>query len=335
MPSSIAVDVAIGLAFIYFILSLVCSVANETLAGALGWRAKFLKKGLANILLDPSIDDADARLKKVEGDIDALFRTSLIAPMVREDAGHRKNKTRYPSYIPAKTFVGAVLEGARAAAGAEAEVAKLIEHVPPGRVRDAFAEIYKRVDGDARRFQNAAEDWYDATMERVSGWYKRRTHIAIWCWAILIAIVLNVDSIHIARTLWTDKAVRSAVTQQAQLRTQTGRGDTDRFETVARQVGQLDQVKVPMGWSHSNSPHSFWEGLSKLLGVLITAAALSLGAPFWFDLLNKVARLRAGGAPPPKARNIRKTSAPSAVAVATTEGDASVGTTDAAGGGQT
>jgi hypothetical protein len=330
MPSSVAVDVAIGLAFVYFILSLVCSVANETLAGMLGWRAKFLKKGLANIFLDTSIQDAEARVNKVEGDIDALFKSSLIAPMVREDVRRGKQKTRYPSYLPAKTFVGAVLETARAAAGAEADVAKLIEHVPPGRVKDAFTEIYTRVDGDARRFQNAAEDWYDATMERVSGWYKRRTHVAIWCWAILIAVVLNVDSIHLARTLWTDKAVRSAVTQQAQLRSQTGSGDSDRFQTVARQVGQLDQVKVPMGWNHANSPHSFWEGISKLIGVLITAAALSLGAPFWFDLLNKVARLRAGGPPPPKARNIRKTPAPAAVAVATTESpDTAIGTADA------
>src|SRR4051794_6058900 len=144
MPTSVAVDVAIGLAFVYFILSLVCSVANETVAAMLGWRAKFLRKGLVNMFLDTSVEDAGARAKKVEADVDTLFRTSLIAPMVRDDVGRWRKKTHYPSYIPAKTFVGAVLEGARAAAGAEAEVAKLVQHVPPGRIRDAFLEICRR-----------------------------------------------------------------------------------------------------------------------------------------------------------------------------------------------
>ena len=43
-----------------------------------------------------------------------------------------------------------------------------------------------------------------------------------------------------------------------------------------------------------------WKGyLAKIAGLLVTAFALALGAPFWFDLLSKVARLRASGPPAP------------------------------------
>ena len=35
--------------------------------------------------------------------------------------------------------------------------------------------------------------------------------------------------------------------------------------------------------------------LVKILGLLMTVAAVSLGAPFWFDLLGKVAQLRSTG----------------------------------------
>jgi len=38
--------------------------------------------------------------------------------------------------------------------------------------------------------------------------------------------------------------------------------------------------------------------LGKLLGLLITAAAISQGAPFWFDLLSKVGNLRSSGTVP-------------------------------------
>ena len=43
------------------------------------------------------------------------------------------------------------------------------------------------------------------------------------------------------------------------------------------------------------------------LGFLITAFAISLGAPFWFDLLNKFVNLRVGGTKPEKKNNNSKT----------------------------
>ncbi|MEP7343938.1 MAG: hypothetical protein ABI877_01665 [Gemmatimonadaceae bacterium] len=42
------------------------------------------------------------------------------------------------------------------------------------------------------------------------------------------------------------------------------------------------------------------------LGLLITAFAISLGAPFWFDLLNKVVSLRSSGAKPEESEEERK-----------------------------
>jgi hypothetical protein len=302
MPGSTAIDVAIGLAFVYVVLSLVCSIANETVASVLGWRAKFLREGLANLLTNPRIDERTARLDQVERDLRAFFRSPLVAPMVRHDAGFRRQKTSYPSYVPARTFVASMLEGARAAVGAQAKLGELVQRVPDGRVRDAFVEIAQRVGEDESRFQAHAEQWYDDTMERVSGWYKRRVQLAIWLWALALAIALNADTIRIARTLWTDKAVRAAVVQQAQ----NPVSSDDRFGAVARSVGRLDAVKVPMGWTEANSPHSLWQGFSKALGILITAAALSLGAPFWFDVLSKVARLRGSGAPPPATDAVRR-----------------------------
>ena len=39
----------------------------------------------------------------------------------------------------------------------------------------------------------------------------------------------------------------------------------------------------------------FWE---KVVGLLFTALAISLGAPFWFDMLNRVVSIRAAGRAP-------------------------------------
>jgi hypothetical protein len=48
-----------------------------------------------------------------------------------------------------------------------------------------------------------------------------------------------------------------------------------------------------------------WALLSKLIGLSLTAVAITFGAPFWFDLLSKLGRLRNSGAPPPTTDSIR------------------------------
>ena len=74
----------------------------------------------------------------------------------------------------------------------------------------------------------------------------------------------------------------------------------------------VDDVKalgLPLGWSHETSPHSWQQGLGKAIGLLVTAFALTLGAPFWFDLLGKVSHLRGSG--PPTRAPEQKTNDPS------------------------
>jgi hypothetical protein len=307
VPSSTAIDVAIGLAFVYFFLSLIVSAINETIATAAGWRAKYLKKGLVNMLMhDDPAKTVTQRVADAEEELGKLFASPLIAPMVKPRARWRKPEEprhRYPSYIPSHTFVAAVLDGARAAAEHADDLEKVIAKVPEGRVRDAFQTLYQRAGGNAHRFETLAAQWYDDTMERVSGWYKRRAQLVIWIVGLVLAALLNADSIHIARTLWNDQAVRDAVVQQAQVAVKPS-GDEDRLKTVADSVGALDKLKVPMGWSAPNRPGG-WGWLSTVMGVLLTGAALSLGAPFWFDLLSKIARLRASGAPPPATQAVR------------------------------
>jgi hypothetical protein len=305
VPTSTAIDVVIGLAFVYFILSLIISALNETIATAAGWRSKFLKKGLINMLMhDDEAKSAEERLSQAEEELGKIFRSPLIAPMVPPPRIRgKKVHQRAPSYLPSRAFVATLLDGARAAAGAEATLEAALAKLPQGRVRDGFQALYLRAGKDAHRFESLAEQWYDDSMERVSGWYKRRAQLAIWVIGLLLAVLLNADTIRIARTLWTDKAVRQSVVQQAQVAVKPEKSK-DRLETVADSVSTLDKIKTPMGWDKKNRPHG-WGWLSSLFGILLTGAALSLGAPFWFDLLSKVARLRTSGAPPPATKAVR------------------------------
>jgi hypothetical protein len=120
-----------------------------------------------------------------------------------------------------------------------------------------------------------------------------------------------VDSVGIARKLYTDKTVRDAIVATADRFAQDGKPEA----SVDRIVG-LAALKLPIGWTDEpDSPEVFelgrmfesgyaWDWLADFLrrlpallfnhfgGWLLTALAVSLGAPFWFDLLNKIIVVR-------------------------------------------
>jgi hypothetical protein len=60
----------------------------------------------------------------------------------------------------------------------------------------------------------------------------------------------------------------------------------------------LENVFAPKGYHADLFPFDTGPTWAKLIGLLLTALAISLGAPFWFDLLNKVISIRAAGRSP-------------------------------------
>jgi hypothetical protein len=281
-----ALDVALGLIFVYLVLALVCSALNETIASALSWRAKFLRARIAN-LLDPANKNNGQLLASV------LYEHPLVNALIRP-AG-RKGKPRYPSYLPARVFASALLDFD--GQGAERSIDKAIAAVPSKEARAALTTLWADAKGDVEAFRTAVESWFDDAMDRVSGWYRRRVQLVMWVLAAAIALSLNVDTIRIANHLWKDRTIRAAVVARTQ---HPVAGETNPSVTnVAVSVDKLQQLKLPVGWWIERRPSGAggW-GLTvllKLVGLLMTAAAMTLGAPFWFDVLGKVARIRSSG----------------------------------------
>ena len=287
-----ALDVALGLIFVYLVLALVCSALNETISSVFSWRAHFLREGVAN-LLDPDNHGNGQELVRT------LYAHPIVNALIRPVS--RKQKARYPAYLPARVFASALLDFD--GAGAKRSVEEAIKAVPSAQAQKALTTLWTDANGEAVVFRRAVESWFDDAMERVSGWYRRRVQLSMWVIAIAVAVVLNVDTIRIADHLWKDKTVRAAVVAKTQ---NPPAGTTaPPITDVAKSVDTLKELKLPIGWTAETRPHGSWDwfltGLMKAIGLLMTAAALTLGAPFWFDMLGKVARIRSAGAQPQKA----------------------------------
>jgi hypothetical protein len=278
MTSNGVIDVAIGLILMYLVLALLCTSINEFVAQISDLRAKTLRSGLQRLIDDRVLLDQF----NDHGLIDGLRKTL---------------KGGSPSYIAPATFAAAILDSLDPAKPLPdlASVKGAIEALPPSNIKDALlgAMTSGVKDLDALRANVAA--WFDDTMDRLSGVFKRYMRWITFGIGLATAIALNADSITVAQALWSDSTLRSGIAAAA-----------EKVVAEEKDVAKLGEMTatlrpLPIGWSNvkrASDVSLVGIVINKLLGWLITAIAITLGAPFWFDLLGKFVQIRSSGQKP-------------------------------------
>jgi len=302
--NSTILDVVIGVIFVYLLLSILCTAANEWVAAVTRRRGEMLKKGIKQLLAN----QRTASENDAEGFVREFYKHPLIISMMH-DANH-------PAYLSPRNFAAVVID-VMAPSKPEALVFEDLQAganaLPDGQVKKSVLALIQRSNRDLEAAQGAIEGWFNDAMDRVSGWYKRRTQL----WTIIIALVLtliaNADTIRIARQLWTDPVLRAAVVEEAKVRAQKPRPtvsveypdeDDPTNPTVTRNEGnqlsdkERDLLGQLLGWHGPWKDNLRWD---TVLGWILTVLALSMGAPFWFDLLNKIMNVRYAGKSPDEA----------------------------------
>jgi len=327
---STVLEVGIGLALLYAILSIMVTAAREVIEALLQTRAIHLERGIRELL-----NDKDGKLAKqiyAHPFVSSLYRgsydpdthlTTTFAPFrawnrIWGTADPWKQvhyRSNLPAYIPARNFAVALLDTAARgeprgvdALGGPVSVDQLrqgIAKVQIPAVRRALMIALEDAEGNLEKARDNVEKWFDASMDRVSGWYKKQTQWILLALGLLLAVGLNVDSLRIASALYRDDALRAAAVKQAEsVADKYDAGDPNsakalgcdapaaataaaRAEAVASCAkGRVDAIGYPIGWDKQQFE---WNALA---GWVLTALALSLGAPFWFDLLNKMMIIR-------------------------------------------
>jgi hypothetical protein len=189
------------------------------------------------------------------------------------------------------------------------------------QVERALLTAIDSAQGDLQKAQANIEAWYDSAMDRVSGWYKRSTQGIIFVIGLALAITLNVNTMAIVAHLYTNKASREALVARAQSAVNDPNYATKGYPDVKTEINKLP---LPMGWASLQKPQKVMEGVEIGAGWLLTALAASLGAPFWFDLLNKLMVVRSTVKPheksPEEASEDRQISTSPATALAQSAG---------------
>ena len=306
MFGSHILEIAIGLVFVYLFLSVVCSAVSELIARALKWRARDLERGIRNLLADP--------LKA-----DEFFRHPLVKGLgEKPEEGKKFNRVRglmggpagKPSYIRSRTFALALLDTvAPADPGADSKVFKDVRDgvakLTNSEMRRALLALVDEASGDLKKALENVENWFNEAMDRVSGWYKRKAQLTVLLLALAVTVALNVDTVMIVNGLSQDSVLRAAVVARAEeIAKKPLTAGPDTSLTLAEELdAQVQQLQLPIGWSSKHGdprglPVDSFAWAGKIVGLLLTTMAVSLGAPFWFDVLNRFTNLRGTGKQP-------------------------------------
>ena len=290
MNFNTAIQIAIGLMFVWITLAMFTSQIQEWIASILSWRAKMLEDAIGNILGNPELHNQFYEHPIVKG----LYTTS----------GKRK-----PGGIPSDKFALVLYEMVMDAGKTTGEIKSSFDALQKGvaslkgqkgfeqvagslntlligieertdKTLDAAAESRKRIEG-----------WFNDSMDRLGGAYKRRVQIVTIIVGILLAAVVNADTFAIIDKLWRDPLIREALVAQASNFKLPAQGEAQSpIEAIPGYADQLNSLSLPLGWGKENIPATPAEWPQKFLGILLSGVAAAQGAPFWFDLMRKLVR---------------------------------------------
>ncbi|WP_182990561.1 MULTISPECIES: hypothetical protein [unclassified Massilia] len=272
MFGSSVLELAIGLTFCYGTVALIVTTVQEALAAAFRLRANTLLAGIKSMLNDP----------RFEALAQAVYAHPLVNPHSDGSTVAEPALAARPSYIEPAHFAIALIDSIQQVPGNFARLGADIDAVSDPQVRRALHALHARAGGDLERFQRLVAGWFDNAMQRVSGSYKRRQLLISFLVSLLLAILFNIDSIALFRTLW----------QQPQLAAHIGAVPSALDAQTLRQLWAL-----PIGWQ-SFPPVLNAAFALQVAGWIVTAATTLFGAPFWFDLLQRAVQLRGTGARP-------------------------------------
>lgn len=330
-------DLVVGMIFIYFLLSILSSAAVEMIMTTQKIRAKVLTKWLLRIFDKPITQPDNTQIPLGQAIMDHCSTTALSGP------------GQSTSYIDAKNFTSVLLEKIALQADPTIIAKNIDEYIAliqkstilstefkrvllnyANEAKDSYQVLVAKTMSELELFRTKVENWYDSSMDRLTGALKRHCRRFTFTVACIMTIVLNADSIAITKYLYSNPTARASLVAKAY---ETGKDDSikakmaalknaipaDKQDTVEKTQEQIsldleDKLKdlneanaavksaIPVGWGSTDFKgidNWFLFIISKIGGFAATVLAIAMGAPFWFDILNKIANLRGTGPKPP------------------------------------
>ena len=293
----------------FFIVASASSAVAEVTSRWTKKRAKDLERGIAALLNGEPVEDKD--LDEALRNFKETSVWKSIEAAINKPPKQGK-PPRGPSYLSAKHFADGIFEMLLSGKAANRPIPENLNR----RLKALKAE--ERLD--LVSIKSALESWFDESMARVEGSYKRWATWIILAVGVFLTICLNLSTISVARDLWQDPVTRDSVATASE-KLLTDGATAEELTSVAKTADELKEVGIPGGWTEARRhvwTQKEWswavnaERATDIGGWALTGLLVMFGAPFWFETLGRLVSLRGAGTKPATAA-IDPTSATSAI----------------------
>jgi hypothetical protein len=284
-----SLDVFIGLVTIYIVLALTVSALTEIITRLVGLRSIGLKSGIRSILQDPNVKGLTDETKR-------FWNSGIIKSATDGDPS--------PNSLDALTFATATLVTAGLDLSHNVGQAKtMIANAPiDSHLKDVLTGLADRSLSRGTTLHDELAQHFDATMEKIGRWYRHWTQGIAFVLAVVFTVYVNANTLDLLHQLTAhpESRLELAKIQSSQLTDPTDR---------ARAISNLKDLDAIITSDSLNGqtlrPEFTKDPFRTIVGLLITILAVSLGAPFWFDVLSRISPKASGADRPPSSVSIQ------------------------------
>jgi len=279
-------EVAIGLILVYYLLGSVVSVITRLINEALETRAVALERYLIKIMGDKNL-----------GDLLSLPQIRALRPIRYKNMLSVFGSATEPKKvekIPLTTLVDSYFDIIGLTGNKDLnllQLAELVDKLPDSDGKQAFIGWINQGVTNIEDLRKRTSDYFCGLMDQAAATFKSNARSFVIILSIGITLLFGTDSIQLATTLWTNAELRALAAAKAQMVVEEEGSDA----SIDDLVKDLSDLTIKIGWWQSirpadNASVTEWIGfvLLKILGLGLTAAAVSQGSSFWYDLLKKI-----------------------------------------------
>ena len=279
-------EVGVGLIVIYYILGSVVSLVTQWINEFFESRGKALEQYLIKLIGNKKI-----------GDFTNLPQMQALRPIRYKNFLSVFGSATEPKMIekiPVATLVDAYFDMAGLTANKELELlqlAELIDKLPDSDGKSAFISWINQGVTNIADLRTRTTAYFTGVMEQAAATFRARARSFVIILSIGITILFGTDTIQLAQALWTNAGLRAIAAAQADAVVAEGGTNAD----LSDLLDDLSKFSIKIGWwqtqefpERSDVAGWAWFVVLKILGLCVTAAAVSQGASFWYDLLKKL-----------------------------------------------
>lgn len=277
-----SLDVFIGLVTIYIVLALTVSALTEIITRMVGLRSIGLKSGIRSILQGPNAGGSADETKR-------FWNSGIIKSATDGDPS--------PNSLDAMTFATATLATAGLDLSCNAgHPDKVIADAPiDSHLKEVLTGLADRSMARGTTLHAELAQHFDATMEKISRWYRHWTQAIAFALAVVFSVYLNANTLDLLHQLTAHPEARLEL---AKIQSSLSADPADHARAMSN-LRDLDAIVTGDALGGKTlRPEFIHAPFRTMVGLLITILAVSLGAPFWFDVLGRINPKASGPDPP-------------------------------------